>query len=145
MNVFVFKLIFYSFDYERVHVVLGDYVNNTNVRPQRFYISQHYKDPKGELLLMKLNASVDLNEYIRPVCLSQPESNISKPLMEIGWGLENVLRNDEFDLISNSTCERNGTQICASRNVNICDKFFEVRASNLFHQIRELIAQFFSV
>lgn len=107
-------------------------MNRRDVRPQRFYVAQHFKDSTRELLLMKLNASVNLNEYIRPVYLAQPQSNISQSLMKVGWDLENVLRDVKFDLISNATCEKNGTQICAGRKENICDKFFDVRTTNLY-------------
>lgn len=75
---------------------------------------------------MQLNASVEFNEYINPICLSQPETNISQTLLEVGWGLENVLRDDKFNLISNSTCELNGTMTCASRQGDLCKNWDKV-------------------
>lgn len=39
-----------------------------------------------DILLLKINGSIDFNEYIRPACLSNSNSIISERVIVAGWG-----------------------------------------------------------
>lgn len=65
-------------------------------------------DPSYDIALLKLNGSVEFNEYIRPACLSQPDSYISQQLIEISWSDTDIrdkeLQKMKSTLISNTAC-----------------------------------------
>ncbi len=121
------------------YVILGDYVNRTDVTRQRFSIVQFLSSPKNDseigdkLTLLKLNASVEFNEYVRPVCLSQPDDNITHTLLEVSWGIKDLLRKQQRDLLTNEMCDEahkddptGPTRMCASRKVDDCVQWDEV-------------------
>lgn len=71
--------------------MIGDLDEETSIdddRLQRFDIIDEFLHPQfnaynlsSNVLLLQLNGSVN----VRPACLSQPESEISEQLLQIGW------------------------------------------------------------
>lgn len=108
-------------------------MDRADVQSQYFDIVYHIKDPLGDLCLLKMNTSVKFIERIKPVCLSQPQSNVPQPLMEISWGIKNMLRKEKLDVLTNAKCNEthkegaDRTRICASREKSDCGNWFDVR------------------
>lgn len=102
------------------HVILGDLDNlskDNDSHLKRFEVVKKIKHPDFHLLpshtikLLKLNESVQFDEYVRPACLSQPKSIISSQrLIEIGWSETLVRGNKLFhkvktNFMSTTTCK----------------------------------------
>lgn len=83
-------------------------------------------------MLLKLNASVKFDQFIRPICLPQPGVSIREPLMEVSWGSRNVLRQEKMDLFPNSKCVQEHidgaslTRMCVGRKRNVCENWSDV-------------------
>lgn len=89
----------------------------------------------NDIALIKIDAEIEFNEYIRPACLPRPESVIAENLLVTGWGqidIKGTIKTDlqkiRFNLVSHANCEAtykfhnpsnlehvivNATQICA--------------------------------
>lgn len=57
--------------------------------------------------LLKLSESVEFSDYVRPVCLPQPQSLISFQLTEICWVANSWLNEMKLKIVSNSSCSKN--------------------------------------
>ena len=73
---------------------------NDDARIQRLDIIEEFTHSKynaddltSNIRLLKLNESITFDEYVRPACLSQPDSEIEQKLLLIGWSDTNIRRN----------------------------------------------------
>lgn len=102
-------------------------MNKIRKMQQRINIIQHTTTPQDNLTLLKLGASVIFNQYVRPLCLSQPEVSITQSLTEVGWGIKNMLRKEKMDLLANVMCNEMNkygtgeTHLCISRKEIDCE------------------------
>ncbi|XP_037032584.1 serine protease persephone-like [Bradysia coprophila] len=101
------------------HVILGDLnmaTTNDDEHTQKFEIIAEFQHPKYvedspfDLKLLKLNESVKFDEYVRPACLPQSQSEISHRFYEVGWSRTNVRENKllhkvKLYQISNDFCK----------------------------------------
>lgn len=102
------------------HIILGDLDHSSkgiDSHLKRFEVIKEIKPPDFHLhqshtiKLLKLNESVQFDEYVRPACLSQPKSIISQPLIEIGWS-ETLVRDNKhlhkvkLNFMSTTTCKK---------------------------------------
>lgn len=81
------------------HVLLGDlnYGSNTDdAQPRQFRIMERIKHPDfkypskyNDIALVRMNAPVQFNNYIRPACLPQSKSIDKKNVIASGWGRVN--------------------------------------------------------
>lgn len=81
-----------------------------DAQPQVFEVIKEichpeFNFPINNVKLLKLNASVKFNDYIRPACLSHPQTAISQRLIEIGGfgkaSRKYSLHRVKFNFISN--------------------------------------------
>lgn len=106
---------------KKIFIILGDLDQSTNeddARRQRFEAIETFTHPNfdaydrsSNIKLLKFNGSIKFDEYIRPACLSQPESEIPQKLMEIGWGDTNIRSNGrlhkvKMNHISDENCKK---------------------------------------
>lgn len=148
-------LSYHHVGFDDVFVLLGEYVNRTDVAHQRFSVVQYLASPQNDphnpdkLTLLKLNGSVEFNQHVRPVCLSQPEDNIVQPLLEVSFGIEHLLRKQQRDLLPNAMCDDAHkddptvpTRMCACRKEDDCMRWSEVERYALLYPSNEFFFLF---
>lgn len=79
-----------------MYVLLGElnYASNTDdAYPQQFNVIERIKHPNfkppskyNDIALLRLNSSVQFNQYIRPACLQQAHIIDASKVVASGWG-----------------------------------------------------------